>query len=86
MTRARQNRNVRIIVPRSGLYVAYACAEPNVKNVCNVSNRVLLLKIEGRKAKFGERLPHILITFFKVLQSFHPLRLSFQKFGQKKGF
>ena len=51
MTRARQNRNVRIIVPRSGLYVAGACAELNVKNVCNVSNRVLLLENRRKKSE-----------------------------------
>ena len=65
-----------------------ACAKVYVKNVrLNVSNSELLLlrkKEEKRNSLSG--FPTFSMTFFKVLQSFHPLRLSFQKFGQKKGF
>ena len=65
-----------------------ACAKVYVKNVrLNVSNSELLLlrkKEEKRNSLSG--FPTFSMTFFKVLQSFHPLRLSFQKFGQKKTF
>ena len=63
-----------------------ACAKVYVKNVrLNVSNSELLLlrkKEEKRNSLSG--FPTFSMTFLEVLQSFHPLRLSFQKFWAEK--
>ena len=65
-----------------------ACAKVYVKNVrLNVSNsELLLLKKKGRKAKFTERLPHILDDILQSVAIVSSLTFVVSKIWAEKNF